>query len=134
MQPVLLGHVGLRCANPTYKTSLKILVRCSTSLRFVPRLSRQRHSRSFERSLDHPTGCQCGFETYDPAEQFYDGLLRRHIVAGHQAETLNVYQLLLNILSVTLGIAAIPDMRSFVRKREIVKICARSPTVSLSNT
>jgi len=28
----------------------------------------------------------------------------------------------------------IPDMRSFINMREIVKICPRSPTVSLSNT
>ena len=28
----------------------------------------------------------------------------------------------------------IPDMRSFFDVREIVKICTRSPTVSLSNT
>jgi len=29
MEPVLPAHVGLRCANPTYKTSLQILARCT---------------------------------------------------------------------------------------------------------
>ena len=40
MEPVLPAHVGVRCANSIYKSSLQILAKCPTSLWFATCLRR----------------------------------------------------------------------------------------------